>query len=60
MNGTLNKHLAEIDITATERINRIIKKMAEQDNIRNFNLTSFARAKDRMIATNDNAYRGIR
>ena len=32
MNGTLNKHLAEIDRTATERINRIIKAMAEQDN----------------------------
>ena len=26
MNGTLNKHLAEIDITATERINKIIKE----------------------------------
>lgn len=38
--------------------------MAEQNvqenNIRNFDLTSFARAKDKMIATNDNAYRGIR
>lgn len=32
MNGTLNKHLAEIDKTATERINRIVKEMAEQDN----------------------------
>lgn len=32
MNGTLNKHLAEIDKTATERINRIIKEMAKQDN----------------------------
>lgn len=32
MNGTLNKHLAEIDRTATERINKIIKEMAEQDN----------------------------
>lgn len=32
MNGTLNKHLAEIDRTTTERINRIIKAMAEQDN----------------------------
>ncbi len=32
MNGTLNKHLAEIDRTATERINRIIKEMAEQEN----------------------------
>ena len=32
MNGTLNKHLAEIDRTATERINRIIKAMAEQEN----------------------------
>ena len=32
MNGTLNKHLAEIDKTATERINRIIKSMAEQSN----------------------------
>lgn len=32
MNGTLNKHLVEIDRTATERINRIIKEMAEQDN----------------------------
>ena len=32
MNETLNKHLAEIDRTATERINRIIKAMVEQDN----------------------------
>jgi len=32
MSGTLNKHLAEIDRTATERINRIIKEMAEQEN----------------------------
>lgn len=32
MNGILNKHLAEIDRTATERINRIINAMAEQDN----------------------------
>ncbi len=32
MNGTLNKHLAEIDRTATERINRLIKVMTEQDN----------------------------
>lgn len=32
MNGTLNKHLAEIDRIATERINRIIKAMAEQEN----------------------------
>lgn len=33
MNGTLNKHLAEIDRTATERINKIIKAMAEQENV---------------------------
>ena len=32
MNGKLNKHLVEIDRTATERINRIAKAMAEQDN----------------------------
>lgn len=32
MNGTLNKHLAEIDRTANERINRIIKQIAEQNN----------------------------
>ena len=32
MNETLNKHLVEIDRTATEKINRIIKAMAEQDN----------------------------
>ena len=32
MNGILNKHLVEIDRTATERINKIIKAMAEQDN----------------------------
>ena len=32
MNGTLNKHIAEIDRKATERINRIIKAMAEQEN----------------------------
>ncbi len=32
MNGKLNKHLAEIDRIATERINKIIKEMAEQDN----------------------------
>ena len=32
MNKTLSKHLAETDRTATERINRIVKVMAEQDN----------------------------
>lgn len=32
MNETLNKHLTEIDRTATERINRIVKAMAEQYN----------------------------
>ena len=32
MNGTLNKHLAEIDRTANERINKIIKETVEQDN----------------------------
>ena len=32
MNGTLNKQLVEIDRTATERINKIIKETAEQDN----------------------------
>ena len=32
MNGTLNKHLAETDRTATERINSIVKAMAKQDN----------------------------
>ena len=32
IDGTLNKHLAEIDRTAMEKINRIIKTMAEQDN----------------------------
>lgn len=32
MNGTLNKHLTEIDRTATERINRIVKAMAEKYN----------------------------
>ena len=32
MNETLNKHLAEIDRTATERTDRIIKEMAEQEN----------------------------
>lgn len=31
-----------------------------QKNSRNFDLASFARAKDKMIATNDNAYRGVR
>lgn len=31
----------------------------ENINSRNFNLTSFARAKDKMIATNDAAYRGM-
>ena len=34
--------------------------MTEQNNPRNFDISSFARAKDKMIATNDNAYRGIR
>lgn len=34
--------------------------MAEQENIRNFDLSSFKRASDTMIATNDNAYSGIR
>ena len=32
MNGTLNKHLAEIDRTATERIKNIVTEMAEQEN----------------------------
>ena len=32
MNGTLNKHLAEIDRTAIERVNRIVQAMAERDN----------------------------
>lgn len=32
MNGTLNKHLAEIERTATERIKNIVTKMAEQEN----------------------------
>ena len=32
MNKTLSKHLAETDRTATEKINRIVKVMAEQDN----------------------------
>ena len=33
--------------------------MSEQENKRNFNLSSFTHAKDNMIATNDNAYRGL-
>lgn len=32
MNKTLSKHLTETDRTATEKINRIVKVMAEQDN----------------------------
>ena len=32
----------------------------QNNSIRNFDLTSFARAKDKMIATNDAAYRGVR
>ncbi len=32
MNGTLRKHLFEIDKIATERVNRIIKSMAEREN----------------------------
>ena len=34
--------------------------MAESEVTKNFDLSSFARAKDKMIATNDNAYRNIR
>ena len=32
----------------------------KETNNRHFDLTSFARAKEKMIATNDSAYRGIR
>ncbi len=32
MNGTLRNHLFEIDKIATERVNRIIKSMAEREN----------------------------
>lgn len=32
MNGTLNKHLAEMDGTANERIKKIVTEMAEQEN----------------------------
>lgn len=32
MTGRLNKHLAEIDKIATERINSIVEAMADQDN----------------------------
>lgn len=32
MTGRLNKHLAEIDTIATERINSIVEAMADQDN----------------------------
>lgn len=33
MTGTLNKHLAEIDKTANERVNEIINEMAKNENI---------------------------
>ena len=32
MTGTLNEHLAEIDRTATDRVNEIIKAMAKKEN----------------------------
>ena len=32
MNGTLNNHIAEIDKTASERVNGTIKRMTEHDN----------------------------
>jgi hypothetical protein len=35
-----------------------ITNVVEQDDSRNFDLTSFAKAQEKMIATNDNAYRG--
>lgn len=33
MTGTLSKHLAEIDITANERLNNIIKEMAKNEDV---------------------------
>ena len=33
MNGTLNNHLNEIDITANKKINEIISKIAKNENI---------------------------
>lgn len=33
MTGTLNKHLAEIDETANERVNEIINELAKNENI---------------------------
>lgn len=33
MTGTLNKHLAEIDKTAYERINQIVCEMARKENV---------------------------
>lgn len=33
MTGTLNKHLAEIDKTANERVNAIINELAKKENV---------------------------
>lgn len=41
MNKTLSKHLTETDRTATEKINRIVKVMAEQDNTIKRNKSTF-------------------
>lgn len=37
-----------------------VEQTSTQDLNRHFDLSSFSRAKDKMIATNDNAYRGVR
>ena len=38
--------------------NKIVPEQIGTDLVRNFDLSSFAKSKDKMIATNDNAYRG--
>lgn len=43
MTGELSKHLAEIDKTATEQVDRIVKAMAEKDGI-----NEELKAKDQM------------
>jgi hypothetical protein len=38
--------------------NKTMPEELEANLVRNFDLSSFVKSKDKMIATNDNAYRG--
>ena len=43
LNGTLNRHLAEVDQTCYERIDRLVKQMAEREGV-----TEALKASDQM------------